>query len=200
MTASCVVLDIGGVLVSTPERTWPGPWEARAGLAPGTTLSRIDDVARAGSLGHLTEAEVVAAVAERLPEAADHLDAFWDELWTEYLGTLNAGVDAWFRALRPRYRTGILSNSFVGAREREQERYGFGDAADVLVYSHEVGLAKPDPAVYALTAERLGARPAEIVFVDDTPECVEGARAAGWHGVLFVTERQVIGDVTALLG
>jgi hypothetical protein len=43
------------------------------------------------------------------------------EMWEEYLGTPNVELIDWFRDLRPRYRTGIIS-SFVGAREREQER------------------------------------------------------------------------------
>jgi HAD superfamily hydrolase (TIGR01509 family) len=52
-----------------------------------------------------------------------------------------------------------------------------------IVYSHEVGLGRPDPAVYALTAARLGVAPGEIVFLDDVAANVEAARAAGWHAV-----------------
>lgn len=120
-------------------------------------------------------------------------------MWQEYLGSLNVELFAWFRGLRPCCRTGILSNSFVGAREREQERYGFHQACDVLVYSHKVGVAKPDPQAYALTARRLGACPEEIVLLDDTPLAVDGARAAGWHAVQFATTEQAIGDVKAYL-
>ncbi len=58
-------------------------------------------------------------------------------------------------------------------------------APDVIVYSREAGLAKPDPRVYALTCERLGAAPGDVVFLDDTPAAVEGARTAGWQDVLF---------------
>ncbi|HEX4289359.1 MAG TPA: HAD-IA family hydrolase, partial [Trebonia sp.] len=85
------------------------------------------------------------------------------------------------RRLRPRYRTGILSNSFVGAREREQAAYGFEDLVDEIVYSHECGLSKPGPRAYALVCARLAVEPAETVFVDDTEICVEGARRAGLH-------------------
>jgi hypothetical protein len=45
------------------------------------------------------------------------------DMWTEYLGTLNAGLADYARGLRARCRTGIISNSFVGARWRERERY-----------------------------------------------------------------------------
>ncbi|WP_165490473.1 HAD-IA family hydrolase, partial [Protofrankia symbiont of Coriaria myrtifolia] len=75
----------------------------------------------------------------------------------------------------------------------------FADVTDVIVYSHEVGLAKPDPRVYALTCERLGVNPGDVVFLDDTPAAVEGARAAGWQAVLFGATAQAIADVEACL-
>ena len=78
---------------------------------------------------------------------------------------------------------GILSNSAPGAREAERH-LGFEAVTDDIVYSHEVGLAKPDPRIYALVEERLGVAPAEIAFLDDHAPHVEAARPAGWHAVL----------------
>ncbi|WP_050796050.1 HAD family hydrolase [Parafrankia sp. EUN1f] len=147
----------------------------------------------------MSETEVVDAARARLGVSEDQLTSFWTLMWEEYLGKLNVELFEWFRGLRPRFRTGILSNSFVGAREREQERYGFADVTDVIVYSHEVGFAKPDPRVYALTCERLGVDPGGVVFLDDAPAAVEGARAAGWQAVLFGTTAQAIADVDACL-
>ncbi|ONH56227.1 hydrolase [Frankia sp. CcI49] len=199
MGARCVVLDIGGVLEVTPQTGWMPRWEQRTGLAAGTVLERLADVFLAGSLGTMSESEVIAMARARLDVSEEQLEDFWGLMWDEYLGTLNVELFAWFRALRPRFRTGILSNSFVGAREREQERYGFADVTDVIVYSHEVGLAKPDPRIYALTCERLGVAPDDVVFLDDTPAAVEGARVAGWHGVLFRDTAQAIAEVEAYL-
>jgi beta-phosphoglucomutase-like phosphatase (HAD superfamily) len=70
--------------------------------------------------------------------------------------------------------TGILSNSFVGAREREQAVYGFEDLVDEIIYSHECGMAKPDPRIYALTCERFQVEPAQMAFLDDFEQCVDG--------------------------
>jgi putative hydrolase of the HAD superfamily len=81
----------------------------------------------------------------------------------------------------------MLSNSFVGAREREQDRYRFGDLVDCIAHSHEVGIAKPEPAIYALTCERLGVEPEQAVFLDDYPPYVDAARAAGFRAVLYET-------------
>ncbi len=199
MSVTCVVLDIGGVLEVTPETGWLQRWESDVGLAVGSTKDRLADVFELGSVGAMSEPEVQAAVRAVLPVTEGDLERFWSLMWQDYLRSLNVELFAWFRRLRPRCSTGILSNSFVGAREREQERYGFHQACDALVYSHEVGVAKPAPEAYALTARRLGACPEQIVLLDDTRLAVDGARAAGWHAVQFATTEQAIGDVEAYL-
>jgi putative hydrolase of the HAD superfamily len=194
-----VILDIGGVLECTPRTGYVQAWERELGLAAGELERRMFDVFRGGSLGTVSEQQVHAALVERLGLSATDLDRFMADVWEEYLGTLNAELSEWFAALRPRYRTGIVSNSFVGARERERERYGFEARTDTIVYSHEVGVAKPDPAIYLLACERLGVRPAEAVFLDDAEIAVEGARAVGMAAVLFRDNAQAIGEIESLL-
>ncbi len=124
---------------------------------------------------------------------------FYEDLWTEYLGLPNLELIEFFSGLRPRYRTAILSDSFVGAREREQERYRFAERCDALVYSHEVGLQKPDPRIYTLTGARLGVLPERILFVDDSPNKVGGALEAGWRAVLHRDNRQTLEQVVQIL-
>lgn len=199
MAVRCVVFDIGGVLEITPPTGWVARWEADLGLPAGEVDARLGDVLAAAELGRVTEADVAAAVRDRLALAPSRVEAFLADLWREYLGTPNADLVAWLRALRPRYRTALLSNSFVGAREREQAAYGYGDLVDVVVYSHEVGLAKPDPEVYALTARLAGVSPDEVLFLDDTPLSVEGAQQAGWATVLFRDNAQAIAELEAHL-
>ena len=93
-----------------------------------------------------------------------------------------------------------MSNSFVGAREREQAAYGFEDLVDELVYSHECGLSKPDPRTYALVCSRLKVEPAQTVFLDDHEPNVDGARRAGLQAVLYTGNAQAIRDIEELLG
>ena len=157
------------------------------------------DAWRGGSIGTVTEAEVHQAARDRLGLDERQLDEFMADLWREYLGTANTELIEYARGLRPRYRTGILSNSFVGAREREQAAYGFEDLVDEIVYSHESGMSKPDPAIYALACARLAVEPAQMVFLDDYEPCVEGARQAGIHAVLYSGNAQVVKDIEDLL-
>src|SRR6516225_5468353 len=167
MAIRAVVFDIGGVLEITPDLGVDRRWEARLGLPAGGLLARMADVWRAGSIGTISLDDVHRAIQQRLGLGEQQLAAYLADLWREYLGTANTELIEYARGLRPRYRTGILSNSFVGTREREQAAYGFADLVDDIVYSHEARMSKPDPRIYALACARLGVEPGETVFLDD---------------------------------
>lgn len=64
------------------------------------------------------------------------------------------------------YKLGLLSNSSDAAQEPIGS-LGFRDLFDDVVLSHEVGLLKPDPAIYHLACERLGVEPRECAFIAD---------------------------------
>jgi putative hydrolase of the HAD superfamily len=159
----------------------------------------MHDVWAAGSIGTITEGDVHQAITDRLGLDGQQLAVFMADFWREYLGTANTQLIEYARQLRPRYRTGILSNSFVGVREREQAAYGFEDLVDEIVYSHEAGMSKPDPRIYALTCARLDVRAEETVFLDDTGRCVDGAREAGLHAIRYQDNAQAIEEIEKLL-
>jgi len=199
MTIEAVVFDIGGVLEITPSLGVAEMWESRLGLEPGEINKRTQDIWEAGSIGTISEFDGHQALRERLGLDARQLEEFMGMIWREYLGTANTELIAYVRRLRPRYRTGIVSNRFVGAREREQAAYGFENLVDEIVYSHECGMSKPDPGIYALACERLRTEPTRMVFLDDYGPCVAGAREAGIHAVLYRDNAQAIRDIERLL-
>jgi len=123
-----------------------------------------------------------------------------DDLWPEYLGTLNERLATCFAALRPRYRTAIVSTSFVGAREREQTTYGFEDTCDLVVYSHEEGLKKPDPRALRDPLSPTRRRAAR----GDLPRRHAGVRRRAQHGgmtaITFLDTDQAIAELDLQLG
>lgn len=199
MTIRAVVFDIGGVLEITPDLGVTRLWEARLGLPPGELDKRMHDAWVGGSIGTITLDDVHRAITDRLGLDEQQCAQFMADTWREYLGTANTELIDYARRLRPRYRTGILSNGFVGAREREQEAYGFEDLVDEIVYSHESRMSKPDPRIYALVCSRLDVRPEETVFLDDADRCVTGAREAGLHAVQYQDAAQAIEEIEKLL-
>jgi len=184
MAIRAVLFDIGGVLEVTPDLGTLAQWEPRLGLRSGDIERRLGDVFAAGRVGRLTETQVEQAIMDRLGLTGPQLAALMADIWHEYLGTANAGLIGYARGLRPRYRTGIISNSMVGATEREQAAYGFADLVDDVVYSHEVGMSKPDPRIFALACARLDVRPDQAIFLDDKEHYLTGARETGLHALL----------------
>ena len=93
------------------------------------------------------------------------------------------------RALRPSYRTAVLSNADITLRSRLSDGLGIVSLFDEIVCSAEVGCAKPEPEIYALACNRLGLPPAACVFVDDNESNVRAADAVGIRGVLHHIDR-----------
>ena len=206
MTVSAVVLDIGGVLEHVDDHAWPQTWATRWATSSGMGLDELTvALDRQPAIGDLVTGAASEADFRRLYAAALRLDdagadAMMSEMWDAYCGTLDQELFDFFTGLRGRVRTGILSNSADGARREESRRFGIPEAADVVVYSHEVGLAKPDPVVYALTTERLGVPAGEVAFLDDNEPNVAAARAHGWQALLHVDTPTSVAWLRAALG
>ncbi|MFD4561202.1 HAD family hydrolase [Streptomyces sp. NPDC058469] len=199
MNARCLILDIGGVLELTPRTGWLARWDERLGLPPGTADRRMADVWEAGEIGTIAENEVREQVAARLGLGPVDTESFLADLWDEYLGTPNTELIDYVAGLRPRCRLGILSNSFVGARELESAAYGFDRLVDEIVYSHETGVRKPDPRAFAIACARLEVRAGDCLFVDDFAPNVEAARATGMRAHLFEDNVGTVARIAAHL-
>ncbi len=193
-----VVFDFGGVLVRTEDQARRRQWEARLGLGDHD-LDRLvfeSAIALRATVGDGTEADVWEHVASTLKLRADQLEVLRADFWAE--DKVDTDLVALLAELRPRYRTAILSNAWSNGREVIVGRYGLGSAADMIFISAEARLAKPDPRLYRLAAERLMVQPAEAVFVDDFLVNVEGARAAGWQAIHYQPGLDVRGELEKL--
>jgi HAD superfamily hydrolase (TIGR01509 family) len=193
-----VVFDVGGVLEIVDDASWPRRWLERWQTIGGR--QDLDgDRGAAGPGDDSSERQVREFYRARFGLSDAQADAMMAELWDSYCGRLDIELRNFLAGLRPHYRTAILSNSGDGARREEQRRYDFAGLVDVIVYSHEVGVAKPDPAIYHLTAAMLDVRPHEIVYLDDSIACVDGAVAVGWHAVQHVDTASSISRITTIL-
>lgn len=201
MAIRAVVFDVGGVLEHAVDTNLEGRWEQRLGLAQGEFFARLrrSGLGRDADLGRIAEAAFGAAIGRLYGLDPPTTGELLAELWDWYVGELNTELADYFRRLRPRYRTAILSNGAAGGAREEQARYGLADMADLLVYSFEEGIEKPDHRIYQRTCQRLGVRPDEVVFLDDLEANVIAAREVGMHAVHFQDTTQAIAEVDALL-
>ena len=93
-------------------------------------------------------------------------------------------------------RTALVSNSWGLNYPRE----GWDQLFDAVVISGEVGMRKPDPDIYTHTADLLGLRPQQCVFVDDLTPNVRGAAAVGMVGVHHTDLETTVAELEALFG
>lgn len=203
MALRAVVFDLGGVLeldvIELVDYGLDIRWEARLDLQAGELERRMQPLWRAGSMGACTEEEVHQGMQERLGMSQEQVEEYMHEMCDWYCDRLNVPLADYFRRLRPRYQTAILSNSFVGARREEQQRHQVEDLCDLIIYSHEVGVAKPDRRIFELTWQRLGVQPEEMLFLDNTLVHVEAARACGIQAILFEDTAQALAALQSRL-
>ncbi|HEX2051002.1 MAG TPA: HAD family phosphatase [Actinomycetota bacterium] len=201
-----LVVDYGGVLTSPVQDAMVG-FAAEIGVelqdfvrvALAAYAGGGDDLVVGFETGRVPEEQFARAFARRLSAIAPEPVAP-EGLLRRMFARLDPdpAMEAAVRAARAAgLRTALLSNSW-GAELYPRD--GFGRLFDVVVISGEVGMRKPERAIFLLAAERLGVEPAACVFVDDTPEHLRGAQDVGMTTVLHRTPAQTIAELEALLG
>ncbi|TGQ52334.1 HAD family phosphatase [Mesorhizobium sp. M1C.F.Ca.ET.193.01.1.1] len=90
--------------------------------------------------------------------------------------------------------TNFAADTFTEARQR----FGFLDRPRGVTVSGEIGLIKPDQAIYDHHVASFGLEPAATLFIDDSQRNVDGAKAAGWQAVLFTDARALKADLERL--
>jgi putative hydrolase of the HAD superfamily len=199
MAIRAVLFDFGGVLVQTINQSGREKWEKQLKL-PLHGLARAvfdSEIAMKATLGHVKEEEIWKQLSDLYSLSPEELSQlrldFWSGDW------LDTNLVNFLQSLRTHYKTAILSNAWLGAREMFVNKYHLDQVTDLMVVSSEDGLAKPDPRIYQLTVDRLGVRPDEAIFVDDMLENVRASRQVGLIGLHFRTTPQIISEIRGLL-
>jgi epoxide hydrolase-like predicted phosphatase len=188
-----LLLDYGGVLTAPVHLSFAA-FEAEHGIEAGTTFRVLLEASRTkdgGIIGAIERGELTADDFDgRLRElltAAGH-DAPPGALLEGLFAGMRPAGGLWDVARQARaagIRVGLLSNSW-GLSAYPWDR--LAACFDVLIISGEVGLRKPDPAIYELALDRLGVRAGGTAFVDDLPRNVEVAEELGMFGVVHGVE------------
>lgn len=186
---SALVVDFGGVLTTSLLESFQAFCE-REGVDPARMEALIRTSYHEGDpespvtlveTGRMSTEEFERHLAEALSEGL-HRPVSADGLVGRMLGGIRPDermLEGVRRIRKEGIATALLSNSW-DLRHYADLRDGL---FDVVVISGEVGLRKPDPEIYSLTAERLELPPQLCVFVDDHPGNVQAAQAAGMTGV-----------------
>ncbi|HEX6380585.1 MAG TPA: HAD family phosphatase [Acidimicrobiia bacterium] len=209
-----VIFDYGGVLSTTPfagiaeyERKMGYPERSLSqllfgrGASPQGPTEEPDHDWHLLETGRLTLDQFHERLVDRSEAALGQPLDLGD--YAQFLRELGVGIH-WMMVHRVRllradgYRTAILTNNV-----KEWGNYWKGsiptDLFDEIVDSCDVGLRKPDPAIYRLTCERLKVAPEAAVFLDDTRRHVEGARNVGLQAILVRDPWAALAELDAIL-
>jgi HAD superfamily hydrolase (TIGR01509 family) len=192
-----LILDADGVLILGTSMTARRDWERRHDKPEGSLDAALSEAVGPGWAGGRGEEEIQRRLGEilgidraALPEVLEVLAAHQ---------VLNDDLTALLAEARPTLRTAILTNSGPTRRAELTRRFAADTLVDLIVVSAEEGMAKPDPAIFALTCQRLGVEPGECLFVDDAPANVAGAVRAGLRAEVYTSVarlRHVIASAT----
>jgi putative hydrolase of the HAD superfamily len=187
LALGAVIFDYGMVLTGKPNT------EAHDNLVrlTGLPVNRFEDLYWAdrhaydeGKLTGITFWQKFLRDAGRYTSQplAEELNRWDARMWT----TQDPAMLAWQLQLKQHgLRTAILSNMGDSVLENMKREFDWLPRFDVLVWSYQLRIAKPDPAIYLHTLQQLGTRADETLFIDDKQINVDAARDLGMPAIQF---------------
>jgi putative hydrolase of the HAD superfamily len=203
-----IVSDFGGVLTSPMTESFVGVLDSSGVSIEELGKAMMALTEREGSnplfdleTGRVTVATFMGRLSDEL-SAQVGTDVDLDGFGERYFGHLkpNERLIDYMRELRERgYKMAICTNNIREWEELWRGMLPVDEIFEVVVDSAFVGSRKPEPRIYEITLERLGASPDATLFIDDVEVNCEGARQLGMHAIRFRSTDQAIADIEAAL-
>ena len=178
-----VIFDWGGVLIEDP-----APGLVRyCSNALGVSEKRyrnayslcMDDF----HIGRFSEEQFWTNMTSRLSVPMPELKSLWADAFADAYVPKPRMFHLAARLRKIGCKVALLSNTEMPSVEFfGRQNY---DVFDVTVFSCVENTKKPESRIYEITLNRLAATPANSLFVDDRPECIDGAACVGLHTILF---------------
>jgi putative hydrolase of the HAD superfamily len=196
-----LLLDFGGVLTTNVFESFRR-FSLEEGLEPDHVKRAFRENPEALALlrrlekGELTTEDFSPLFGEQIGVA--NTDGLVDRLF-RHVGPDERMLDAVRSAHEAGIRTGLISNSW-GEDGIAYDRDQLAELFDAVVISGEVGMHKPEPAIFLLGAEQIGVPAEECVFVDDLRENCAGAEEVGMTAILHRGADSTLPELERLLG
>ncbi len=198
MEIDAVVFDLGGVLVDVNYRylyrqLLPSEEAVEEFLATICTPEWQEHHDRGRPV-----AEGVAELVLTHPEQAELIRA-WDRRFPEFWGgQISGSVEVLTELREKRVPLYILTNWPAEKFPAARERFAFIEWFDGVLVSGEVGVTKPDPAIFDVLCRRFDLQPERTLFIDDTNRHVEVARELGFKTIRFCDPDQLRAELVEL--
>ena len=198
MNIRAIFFDFGGVIQRTEYQT------PRQHLAQrfGMEYDDIDKLvfgspsAMKATLGEIDVKEHWKSIARRLKLQSHAIESFEADFFAG--DVIDHSILQLLRSLRPRFKTGLISNAWSDMREY-LVRKKIDEVFDTVTISAEVGVAKPNVKIYLLALEQAQVKAGEAVFVDDVAANIEACEQIGMKGILFKDPQESMEQLKKLL-
>lgn len=188
-----ILFDLGGVVFTNGTKKFVADIAARYGIKPEDALNVLDgDIGTKYREGQIGRDEFWKLVLDALP-----LKESVDDLEKEWIGNyeLIPGTKEIIERLRVKYKVMYLSDNVKERVDKLDARFGFISWFDGGIFSHEVGVRKPNPKIYEFALQKGEVKPDEAVFIDDKPKMLEPAKQMGMTGLLFESPEKLEKDL-----
>jgi HAD superfamily hydrolase (TIGR01509 family) len=188
-----LLLDFGNVVVEIDFSRVTAHWAAAARIEPAVLASRFshDEPYQRHERAEIGLAEYFAALRANLGLGLDDdtLLEGWNAVFVKEIPEVIATLPRLARRL-PLY---LFSNTNHAHHQFFARRYAEALAPFKRQFvSHELGARKPEPQAFRKVADAIGVPPGRVLFFDDLPENIEGARQAGMPGILVSSPRDFV--------
>jgi glucose-1-phosphatase len=177
-----VLLDLGNVLVFHDDAKLFGRIAAAGSVTAEAAREALAPLWTRFHVGELAGDALRSAVSGVAGRALDPGE--FPELWSCHF-RIHDAVLPLVESLIGRVKVLLLSNTEAFHFAHVSPRLPILARFDALVLSHEIGLAKPDPAIFREALRRAGTRPEATAYFDDVARYVEASRALGIEGRIF---------------
>jgi glucose-1-phosphatase len=172
-----IVLDIGGVILRTEDRTGRQKLEIKYNLPDGGSEALVfnSESAAQSTIGKVEQDQIWQNIADELNLTPAELKDFKQTFWQG--DQIDIDLIRYLENQRGTFTTALLSNAWVGMRDILADQYQIveGKTVDYILISAELGVAKPDPRIYHILASTVNCQFNKILFVDDFIENIEAA-------------------------
>lgn len=192
-----IVSDIGGVMVSENNmKTHYKPLIKSMNLNKERFFESYRKYVGDASRGKISGLKMIYSIAKELKVNRKKLLENWIKYKRKAIKK-NIQLERIFRKLKKKYKVGSMSG-VLDLHYRLCNEKGIYDIFDFNICSFKVGSNKPDIQIYKILLNKLKISPKEIVFIDDTKECLIPAEKMGMKTILYKNNSQLLRDLKNL--
>jgi putative hydrolase of the HAD superfamily len=194
-----VLWDMGGVILRTEDSSFRRKWAEILKIDEKLLPKLVFDNEKAqdATVGLITDNELWSWIYSQFGLSLEDGAQFRKDFFSG--DNMDWDLLKQIQSLRSQYKTGLLSNAWMDARQSLGTKFPAWDVFDFIFFSAEIHLKKPDPKIYQYVTDFMRILPEETIFVDDQLENVEAANQFGIHGIRFHNSEQAMRDVLHLL-